>query len=156
MYKVRYPWIDWMKTIGIYLIVFGHFFPVGYEYIYVFNVPLFFILSGFLSHKELDEKLFWKKLWYNLIIPLLFIIVFNILRYCAVHFIKDNLSITNIILSLLACLSGMGGKGIDVVGVGTGWFVYTLIIVKIIHQKCPPPDAYCSYSCILLDYNHNK
>lgn len=52
MSSSRLVWCDWMKAIGMYFIVAGHFFPIGYKYIYVFNVPLFFILSGFLCKKE--------------------------------------------------------------------------------------------------------
>ena len=43
----RMVWIDWMKAIGIYLVVLGHFFSVGEKFIYVFHVPLFFLISGF-------------------------------------------------------------------------------------------------------------
>ena len=155
--KNRIYWIDWMKAIGIYLIVLGHFFPVGYEYIYVFSVPLFFILSGFLSHKE-DEKLFWKKLWFNLVVPLLIIIIFNVGRYTAIHYIHGDLTIQNIIYSFIACFIGMGGKGIDVAGLGTGWFVYTLIVSKIIYQKCPPQICiilsvlFCFITILIVDY----
>lgn len=44
----RMSWIDWMKAWGMYFIVLGHFFSIGSAYVYVFNVPLFFIVSGFL------------------------------------------------------------------------------------------------------------
>ena len=54
--KTRVAWIDWMKTIGIYFIVLGHFFSIGYKFIYVFNVPLFFLISGFLCKKEKDNR----------------------------------------------------------------------------------------------------
>ena len=154
--KNRIDWIDWMKAIGIYLIVLGHFFPVGYEYIYVFSVPLFFILSGFLSHKE-DEGIFWKKLWFNLVVPLLIIIIFNVGRYTAVHYIQGDLILSNVTYSCLACLLGMGGKGIDVAGLGTGWFVYTLIVSKIIFQKCPPQICiilsilFCLITILIVD-----
>jgi fucose 4-O-acetylase-like acetyltransferase len=47
----RIQWIDLCKALGIYLVVFGHFLPVGTPLkviIYSFHVPLFFILSGYL------------------------------------------------------------------------------------------------------------
>ncbi len=46
---VRLPWIDWAKAVGIYLVVLGHM-PVLYGkiYIYMFHMPFFFIISGFL------------------------------------------------------------------------------------------------------------
>jgi len=51
----RIEWIDLCKAIGIYLVVLGHFLPVGTPLkiiIYSFHVPLFFILSGFLLKTE--------------------------------------------------------------------------------------------------------
>ncbi|WP_139258102.1 hypothetical protein [Fibrobacter sp. UWH4] len=45
----RESWVDWAKTVGIYLVVFGHaFFPTdGYgcevkNFVYAFHMPLFF------------------------------------------------------------------------------------------------------------------
>lgn len=64
----RHNWLDWMKAIGMALIVYGHFFSFFDIYVYVFSVPLFFLISGFLSKVETDNKLFFKKLWYNLAI----------------------------------------------------------------------------------------
>ena len=76
---VRLNWLDWMKAIGIGLIVYGHFFSLYDIYVYVFSVPLFFLISGFLCKKESDDKVFWKKLWYNLITPMLIICTINYL-----------------------------------------------------------------------------
>lgn len=47
--KERVLWIDWIKIIGIYLIVLGHMSAPGNDFIYVFHVPLFFITSGYLA-----------------------------------------------------------------------------------------------------------
>lgn len=50
MGKVRYYWVDWMKVLGMFLIVWGHFFPKSFcDAIYSFNVPLFFCISGYLG-----------------------------------------------------------------------------------------------------------
>lgn len=48
--KIRYTWIDAMKGIGIFLVVFGHTINTGelLHWIYSFHMPLFFIISGFL------------------------------------------------------------------------------------------------------------
>lgn len=43
--KGRKNWIDWMKSIGIFLILYGHLFSYGYTYIYTFSVPLFFLFQ---------------------------------------------------------------------------------------------------------------
>ncbi|MDZ7857361.1 acyltransferase family protein [Sphaerotilus sp.] len=48
----RTQWIDWAKTIGIWLVVFGHI-PGNHlavsEFIYAFHMPLFFFISGYLA-----------------------------------------------------------------------------------------------------------
>ena len=48
--KERKIWIDWMKVIGMLFIVWGHFTPdLMKNFIYAFNVPLFFFISGGLT-----------------------------------------------------------------------------------------------------------
>ena len=42
-----FHWVDAMKTMGMFFIIYGHLFSYGYSYVYAFNVPVFFILSGF-------------------------------------------------------------------------------------------------------------
>lgn len=53
---IRQNWIDWSKSIGIYLVVLGHcsFFNKDIEgFIYTFHMPLFFMISGYLYKDEL-------------------------------------------------------------------------------------------------------
>ncbi len=47
----RIPAIDHLRTLGIFLVVFGHthFFGEINQLIFAFHMPLFFLLSGFLS-----------------------------------------------------------------------------------------------------------
>lgn len=132
----RLNWLDWMKAIGIVLIAYGHFFSLFDRYVYVFSVPLFFVISGFLCRIESDTKVFWKKLWYNLVIPLLLISVIDYL-----------------IGTIKGILSGYYPQPVDhfhflwkmsiglYEAVGGLWFVYTLIILKIILQFTPEPTS---------------
>lgn len=126
----RLNWLDWMKAIGIGLIVYGHFFSLYDIYVYVFSVPLFFMISGFLSKKESDNKLFWKKLWYNLVIPMFIICTMNYLWGAfRGYFLSSNHSLPeNPILFYGKLLIGIHGA------LGAFWFVYTLIILKIVLQ----------------------
>lgn len=124
----RILWIDYMKAIGMYLIVLGHFFPIGHKFIYVFSVPLFFIISGFLTKRESSQKEFWKKLWYNLALPM---IIITLLAY-SVRTVGDIvLGRYNIegLLKLPIDLSlGMWNL------LKECWFIYTLILIKIVFQ----------------------
>ena len=51
----RLYWIDSLKFFGIYLVVLGHctFLTEKLDmFIYLFHMPLFYLISGFLSHKD--------------------------------------------------------------------------------------------------------
>lgn len=51
----RFHFIDWAKSIAIVCICVGHFLPRGSSvkiFLYTFHVPIFFIISGFLSYRE--------------------------------------------------------------------------------------------------------
>lgn len=137
--STRLVFIDWMKVIGIYLIIVGHFIiprPPYIEYIYVFSVPLFFTISGFLYKQVDSNRKFWIKLFKQLCLPMLAI--------CAVLYIYDSLMALihhNIVWTdfprrlfnvLLGVQSDNRGNGLQVC-----WFIYTLICLKILVQYIP-------------------
>ena len=74
--KKREAWIDWSKTILIFLMVLGHNNLPGCErtWIYGFHMPAFFIISG-----NLFKPRPWKRTIKGLFIP---IAVFSIIRFC--------------------------------------------------------------------------
>lgn len=65
----------------MYFIIVGHFFPSGNEFIYMFSVPLFFFISGYLTKSTDSTSLFYSKLYNNLILPLLLICLASYLIY---------------------------------------------------------------------------
>lgn len=82
--NTRIYWVDALKAIGIFLVVFGHTIGIGEgirEYIFTFHVPLFFFVSGFLlkkKHLHANYTSFLIKKGKPLIIPYFF---FSILSY---------------------------------------------------------------------------
>lgn len=130
----RIIWIDWMKTIGIYLIVVLHLFPVGYEYIAITAVPAFFVISGFLCRREEKMETFLKKLWTNIVIPVLILFAIQQVWYSVLDAIDGNFSLRRIISRLT--MSGAGYMCHESCGVALGvlWYVYALIICKIALQ----------------------
>ncbi|MCD8381959.1 MAG: acyltransferase family protein [Clostridiales bacterium] len=48
----RLAWMDVAKGIGIFLVVYAHANSPYFEYIYLFHMPLFFFLSGFLYNSK--------------------------------------------------------------------------------------------------------
>lgn len=77
----RITWIDYTKSIGIYIVVLGHL-PISDQistYIYSFHMPLFFFLSGYLlKSTQTSFGDFIHKKTKTLILPY---IIFSILTY---------------------------------------------------------------------------
>lgn len=121
--KQRILWIDWMKVLGMLAIVYGHFHTSYYEFVYTFSVPLFFAISGFLSKREQSYHTFLKKVFWNLVIPMLGI---SIINYC-IEIVCNGISMSPISF-VVNFLLGMHDA------IGELWFVYTLIILKVILQ----------------------
>ena len=140
----RLEWIDWMKALGIYLIVLGHFYNVGEKFIYVFHVPLFFVISGFLNKKEVDGHLFWKKLWYNLAVPMLIMAVINFAYHSILQFFNGSFSPTDAYWFVRNVAFGMAS------GFDSLWFVYTLMLLKIIFQYCLSRKMFYSLSVVMM------
>ncbi|WP_242092421.1 acyltransferase family protein [Aestuariivivens sediminicola] len=54
----RYRWVDQARGLGIFLVIYGHNFPIIESYIYSFHVPLFFFIAGMFHPKKVDlEKI---------------------------------------------------------------------------------------------------
>lgn len=123
----RKNWIDWMKVIGITAVVWGHFFPDGMsDFIYAFNVPVFFVVSGYLTKEDRDMKENAHKVAVALVIPYLLLALIKVAGYVFKH-ITDGKAL----YSLLFVLTGVHDyNGIS--GCNNLWFVYTLIIIKLL------------------------
>lgn len=124
----KLAWVDWMKSIGFYFIVLGHFFSIGDKYVYVFNVPLFFVISGFLCKRESSSSVFWKKLWYNLIVPMVIIITLNFVISCIIDIFHNTFQFSDLFLFFPEAIIGMGCV------LHECWFIYTLILAKVIYH----------------------
>lgn len=129
--KQHYVWLDYMKVYGLYFIVLGHFFPTYSSYIYAFNVPLFFVVSGILSKKEDKFETFINKSMHNLIIPVCIIMViqyiWDITMHSDMYFdVKSLRRFANAIIGMHGIYCGGG--------LGTCWFIYTLFVLKLLYQ----------------------
>lgn len=68
----KVAWIDSVKGIGIVLVVFGHIFSGKVtQAIYLFHMPLFFFMGGYLLNVSTDRKYFLYKKSIQLLIPYL-------------------------------------------------------------------------------------
>jgi fucose 4-O-acetylase-like acetyltransferase len=121
-----------MKTIAMFLIIAGHCRVPGYKYVYVFSVPAFFIISGFLSKKENNIKEFWTKQFWNLVIPMFLFVFIHMFYEVIFKLIEGNFNINYLLVRPVKAIIGMQRGGLGVM-----WFVYTLIICKIFLQLIP-------------------
>ena len=128
----RIAWIDWMKTIGMWTIICYHFFaPVTSCHLSVVGVPLFFILSGYLSKIEDTTKTFIEKFVRNLLVPY---IILCLLRACINPLLlPDCRSLHGTVVAVFGWVCGFN-KYHDIPGCNELWFVYVLMIIKILFQ----------------------
>ena len=130
MLKNRKVWVDWMKALGMLLIIWGHCFPVGLTaFVYAFSVPLFFVISGYLSKREESLKVFWKKNFRSLILPYLLLCLIK----DADFWIKNITNWKELAYSSCGILFGFHTFE-DAPGAKNLWFVYTLFLLKILFQ----------------------
>lgn len=79
MRNQRIQWIDSAKGFGILLVVYAHLFEFGTSLIYLFHMPLFFILSGITFREESLTDCLIKK-GRSLLLPLLYLL------FCLFHY----------------------------------------------------------------------
>lgn len=138
----RMIWVDWMKVIGMYFIVAGHLFPAGYPYIYVFNVPLFFLISGFLFHNDINMNVFIKKIILNYVLPLF--LIRTIMYFWERYIYLDTSQFISISQYWLFMIKGYQNCN------GACWFIYSLILLRIVFQFMPNKISYIVTFGILL------
>ena len=125
-------WIDWMKVLGMFFIIWGHLSPcILKSFIYSFSVPSFFMISGYLF-KTSDWITFFKKNLKGIIIPY-FLLGFSVVLFFAVvklyfgGYEKDYFP-----MSILALLVGDQNGISSGIGSQALWFVYTLFLLKVL------------------------
>lgn len=132
--KKHFIFVDWMKVIGMYAIILGHFTPPILKYLtYSFSVQLFFFISGFLFHVEKDSKVFWKKNIRLLVVPYF---VWGIVRLTTYNIKEHNVQTLYHSFAglMLGCNNFMGARGC-----GELWFIVTLFYMKVFAQYVTLP-----------------
>lgn len=159
----RIVWVDWMKAIAMFFIIAGHCWVPENQYIYVFSVPCFFIISGYLTHTEENPMIFWKKLFWNMVIPMLIYLIVNLCFYNLQMLVNGTFHLSNLYKGPLLSLIGMQGENYTAGGLKALWFVYTLCLCKIIYQYLPTntykyPITFllvtaCLIGCLWINHN---
>jgi acyltransferase len=134
---MRIFWLDSVKALGIFLVVFGHMIPHSplKQYVYSFHVPLFFFVSGYLfDRRKYNFGQFLRRRFSSLIIPYLF---FAALSFLFWFFIVRNVSIGGRALAidplkpLIGILYGTGSGDWSVPMNPALWFLPCLFVVEM-------------------------
>ena len=128
---VRKVWVDYVKVLGMVLIVWGHCSPSHLSaFAYAFDVQLFFWVSGYLTkNKILPWRGFFAKSLRTLFVPMILICLIAL----CLSAVMGRSELTNLPYSLVLVLTGFHSyDGIS--GCGAMWFVYTLMIIRVIHN----------------------
>lgn len=129
--KSRLFWVDWMKVWAALTVVWGHFFSQGDIYVFVFNLQVFCVISGFLYKKAPTWKSCLKKCFWQLLLP-------TVIMSFTMHFEAWLRAMLNgeayaiswpwffewLLLGHRWCM-------------GPCWYFYTLIVIRIIMQVLP-------------------
>jgi len=162
----RINWIDWAKVIAISLVVFGHIpmisgnFPQ--KYITNFHMPLFFLISGYLTKKEYLNTNTIKKYWHTLIIPY---ILYNIIffPYWVVRHLADtpNTALFDYVRPIIGVFFLQLRTPISDPLNEVTWFVAVLIVMKLVlslanlHKRSGAIMILLSIACALF-YIYNR
>lgn len=135
--KKRIHFLDISKTIGIFIVVLGHY---GYyleipfknsilwnmeHFITLFHMPLFFIISGVLHNNSNSLK----KLWVTLVRPY---ILLNIICIIIGLILFNDFNFSIFIRNLGGIITGADFNGSFLLYSGPLWFVYSLALIKVL------------------------
>lgn len=111
-------------------------YKYGIDYVYVFSVPLFFVISGFLNGKAESDAVFWKKTWQSLLLPMLIICVVNLMIQSVEDYRHGIFRVSDFLKGLLYVVIGnhSNGRGYGLV---VCWFIYTLAVLKLMVRYIP-------------------
>ena len=127
----RQYWVDIAKSIGIYLIVFGHLPTSDFlvNFLWTFHVPLFFFISGFLNRPG-SPGAFLNRLTFRLVIPYILIYLTTVLLVVA---FRERFYVANV-STVGEMLFGIfwGTKTYKGFVNAVLWFLPALIIVELI------------------------
>jgi fucose 4-O-acetylase-like acetyltransferase len=131
---IRKKEIDIAKGIGIIAVVYGHTVSSLHTYIYIFHMPLFFIISGFLYASKEKEPLvpYVKKKMHSLLIAYLILLTLTNLLLKGLYAITGQ--VFTIYPSMLFRPYGASGAL---------WFLLALTWVTIIYKLI---DIYIPYN----------
>lgn len=144
----RLVWLDIAKGIGILLVVLGHCLHINEKYfqlIFVFHMPLFFALSGYVFKGSDSFWLFLKKKAKTLLLPFLGFFLLGLIVTLLVPVWKQGLSLAGLKNDLwLADPNAVHNSSI--------WYLVCLFFVALLFYFISKLPAPVQFLCLLLSY----
>ncbi|MFQ9706993.1 MAG: acyltransferase family protein [Limosilactobacillus pontis] len=140
--RKRIEWIDIARGIAILFVIIGHSlgkYTTSYftNLIFVFHMPIFFVLSGYLYKKKHKQK-FLKSSYFNLIVPYIGTVLIAFLLYTFYRFHNNNIIAPSRIFSykdlIVSSIYGIGSVATlpvvhyKIIGIGAIWFLLAFFI----------------------------
>lgn len=127
----RLLWLDWMKVWATLAVIWGHFFAKGDVYVFVFNLQVFCVISGFLYKKSPNWRVCIQKCFWQLLVPT---IIMSTMMHIEAYLRCKALGLTYdiswpwffewLLLGHRWCM-------------GPCWYFYSLIVIRLIMQALP-------------------
>lgn len=138
----RIEWIDIARGIAIIFVIIGHslgnyFSSYFANLIYVFHMPIFFILSGYL-YKSKNKKKFLKSSFFNLIMPYFGTVLIAFTLFAVYKFHNNTIiapsRVSNYKQLSISALYGIGAPtklpliNYNIIPIGAIWFLLAFFI----------------------------
>lgn len=133
MEKIRNNYVDFLKGVGIFLVILGHHKNIITNWIYSFHMPLFFMLSGIFHKNEETYLKFLKKKSKSLLIPYFVLsgILFIFWLIIGRKYGESVINNTPIKESFMGIFLGVEIKGISSMEWGIPmWFLLCLFLIS--------------------------
>ena len=137
--KQYYPWLDWAKVVGIFLVIYDHGGQSGdlLPYIKSFLMPMFFIVSGIL-YRPLSLKETLQKDLHTLVIPYLLLNLICWLPSVVLYLLRGTFSFSFAWSCIGGTLLGLGYNTAGFTPISTPcWFIYTLFLARLVLSLLP-------------------
>ncbi len=159
----RIEWIDIAKGIGILLVVYGHAMAPGRPYVYLFHMPFFMMLSGYVYNPDEGFLSFLKKKICRLYIPFMGWNALITLLRIVIYYYKGNehrlAQRLEVLPQIFFCMNKDGSY------FGATWFMATLFLISILYKLIDMALPRIPYRQLILlavigavclfEYHHN-
>jgi len=123
MIQERNNIIDITKGIGIFFVIWGHTVCPVKPYLYIFHVPLFFLLSGYFFNKSNSISVTFFKKSKSLIVPFFFFLFFLRLGFIVIHLIDGKFT-ADLLFPWKPMYPG--------ITIGPLWFILSLFVATML------------------------